>query len=142
MKKRIALLLAAVMLLSLTACGGSAAPEETVPPTAVATEPTETEPVETEPASPFSAQSEIDMALQEAKAPVLSWPSNDAYNVVLRGLGYKELDFTKYVIVDEQGYYDMERNIGSKPIQPATIHNIQFLDDMVRVELLRWMPSL
>lgn len=134
MKKLIALLLPAVMLLSLTACGGSAEPVETAAPTVAATE-APTEPVETEPGIYYPADSEIDSALQDAEAAVLSWPSNDTYTMVLRGLGYKEVDFSKHVIGDERGNYDKEGNISFSPIPSATVHNIQFLDDVVRVEL-------
>ena len=134
MKKPIALLLAAVMLLSMTACGGDAKSAETAAPTAAATE-VPTESVETEPANPYTAQSEIDIALQNAEAAVLSWPSNDTYTMVLRGLGYKEVDFTKALIMDERGYYDRNGNPTEHPVTQAEIHNIQFSDDIVRIEM-------
>jgi len=133
MKKLIALLLVAVMLLSLTACGGSAKPEETAEPAVFTTE-APTEPVETEPGIYYPADSEIDAALQDAEAPVLSLPSNDTYTTVMKSLGFNEVDFSKHIIMDERGYYDKEGNVSSTPIPSATVHNIRFLDDMVRVE--------
>lgn len=136
MKKLIAVFLAAALLASLTACG-SAELVETVPAT---TEPAvtieaPTEPVETEPASLYSAQSEIDIALRNADAPVLSLPSHDDYNEALRELGYQEVNFLMHVIGDERGCCDKEGNIVSEPIPSATVHNIQSLDNMVRMEL-------
>lgn len=134
MKNVIALLLAAAMLLTMTACGGDAKSAETTAPTVAATE-APTEPVETEPGIYYPADSEIDAALQNAEAAVLSWPSNDTYTMVLRGLGYKEVDFSKHVIGDERGNYDKEGNISSSPIPSATVRNIQFTEDKARVEL-------
>ena len=117
MKKIFALLLAAAILLTMTACGGAAEPAkpvETAAPTAALTE-APTEPVKTEPA-------------------VLSWPSNDTYTMVLRGLGYKEVDFSNHVIGNGETYFDKDGNISASPIPSATVYNIQFLGDTVRVE--------
>lgn len=76
MKKLIALLLAAAMLLTMTACGGSAEPvKNTQTPTEAPTEAPTEEPAEA-PTEPV-----------EAEPTVLSWPSNDTYTMVLRGLG-------------------------------------------------------
>ena len=58
MKKLIALLLAVAMLLSLTACGGTAKSEATNSTTETRIEPVETEPVETEPAETEPAPTE------------------------------------------------------------------------------------
>ena len=132
MKKLIALLLAAVMLLSLTACGGSAEPAQTAAPTVAATE-APTEPVETEPGIYYPADSEIDVALQDAQAPCISWADNQIYELALTGLGFKEVTFGS-VIRDESNFYDMEGNKVLSPVYAATIHNIQFVDDKVRVE--------
>lgn len=134
MKKRIALLLAASMLLTMTACGGSAKSAETAAPTVAATE-APTESVETEPGSDHPSDSEIDVALQNADAPVLSFPSNDTYTMVLKGLGFKEVDFTKHVIGDGQNYYDKNGTVVDSPIPSTTVHNIQFVEDKVRIEL-------
>ena len=132
MKRYLILLLCLIMLLSLAACGGTA--ETTATDASAPTIEDAAEPVETEPASPYTAQSEIDVALRNGDAPVLSFPSNDAYTAVMKGLGFNEVDFTKHIIMDERGYYDKEGNRSSTPIPSATVHNIQFLDDMVRVE--------
>ena len=66
MKKLIALLLAAAMLLTMTACGGDAKSAETAAPTA-ATE-ASTEPVETEPGIYYPADSEIAKQIKPAKS--------------------------------------------------------------------------
>ena len=123
MKKLIALLLAAAMLLSMTACGGSAEPVKNMQtPTEAPTEAPTEEPAEA-PTEPV-----------EAEPTVLSWPSNDTYTMVLRGLGYKEVDFSNHVIGNGETYFDKDGNISASPIPSATVHNIQFLGDTVRVE--------
>ena len=123
MRKIFALLLAASMLLTMTACGGSAEPvKNTQTPTEAPTEAPTEEPAEA-PTEPV-----------EAEPAVLSWPSNDTYTMVLRGLGYKEVDFSNHVIGNGETYFDKDGNISASPIPSATVHNIQFLGDTVRVE--------
>ena len=140
MKKLIALLLAVVMLLSLTACGGTAKsvePTNAIIPTEEVAPPTETteEQVDYLPPSGFSAVSDIDIALQEAQAPRLSWSDNSTYTLVLTGLGFKEVDLNGYIGNSSFDLYDMEGNKVSSPVYAATIHSMQFVDDKVRVEL-------
>ena len=144
MKKLITLLLAAAMLLSMTACGGTAKSEATnaTTPTEEVAPPTETteEQADSLPNSGFSSVSDIDIALQEAQAPRLSWSDNNTYTLVLTGLGFNEVNFNSYIGNSSFDLYDMEGNKVSSPVYAATIHSMQFVDDKVRVEL-DWYDS-
>lgn len=71
MRKLIALLLAAAMLLSMTACGSTVKSEEPTNSISTVTE-VATEPVVTEATDSYSAQSEIDTAPQEVEAPAIT----------------------------------------------------------------------
>lgn len=113
MKKRIALLLAAVMLLSMTACGGAAEPVETAPATTEAptTAPTEA-PTEEPTEAPTEAPTEprvaptdfeaVDLAtlpepipveeqLQSEDTQTVTLGSLEEYEDLLWGLGFKEV---------------------------------------------------
>lgn len=110
--------------------------EEVVPPDTTTESQVESLPESEPEAEPdYPTLSEIDNELQAAEAPVLSWPSNDTFTIVTKGLGFKEIDFAKHVIGDEQNYYDKNGNIVYSPIPSATVHNIQFIENKTRIEL-------
>ena len=94
MKKRIALLLAAAMLLSMTACGGSAEPVETTvaEETVVETEPVKTIPSETteETVPEIITPSLEESLLQDETATILETDNWDDYKAVLTEMGFVE----------------------------------------------------
>lgn len=110
MKKRIALLLAAVMLLSMTACGGAAEPVETAPATteAPATAPTEapteeptTAPTEAPRVAPTDFEAvdpetlpepiPVEEQLQSEDTQTVTLGSLEEYEDLLWELGFKEV---------------------------------------------------
>lgn len=116
MKKRIALLLAAVMLLSMTACGGSTAPAPTAPATAEAptTAPTQT-PTEAPTEEPTEAPTEprvapvdfeavdpatlpepipVEEQLQSEDTQTVTLGSLEEYEDLLWSLGFEEVRLT------------------------------------------------
>ena len=99
MKKTLALLLAAVMLLSMTACGGSAAPAETAPTAPATTEESITAPTET-PTEVPTESAYIGLAeelLQSGNTVTESYSDLLEYEKKLHELGFVELYFgTEY----------------------------------------------
>ena len=110
MKKRIALLLAAVMLLSLTACGGSAEPVETAPatteapttaPTEAPTEESTTAPTEAPRVAPTDFEAvdpetlpepiPVEEQLLSEDTQTVTFETLEEYEDLLWSLGFKEV---------------------------------------------------
>ena len=144
MKKLISILLVIVLVVGLVIgaifLSNTDKTKDPTQPTIIPTEefapPNETteEQVDHLPTPGFSAVSDIDIALQEAQAPRISWTNNQNYDLTLAGLGFKEVILSNYIRDDRDIYYNTKGEKVTSPVYAATVYNIQFVDNKVRVE--------